>query len=123
LLQQLIGTGVVTAAHDISVGGALVASAEMAIIGAKGVQLSLPNVPNPAAVLFGEDQGRALVCTTDADAVIAAATTANIFAARIGTVGGDAVAGPGFSASLTDLRVAHEGFFPKLMGSELTPEF
>jgi len=123
LLQQLIGTGVVSATHDISDGGALVAIAEMAIIGAKGVQLSLPNVPNPAAILFGEDQGRALVCTTDADAVIAAATTANIFAARIGTVGGDAVAGPGFSASLTDLRVAHEGFFPKLMGSELTPEF
>ena len=28
-----------------------------------------------------------------------------------------------FSVSLTDLRAAHEGFFPKLMGSELTPEF
>jgi hypothetical protein len=25
--------------------------------------------------------------------------------------------------SLADLRAAHEGFFPKLMGSELTPEF
>jgi hypothetical protein len=24
---------------------------------------------------------------------------------------------------LADLRAAHEGFFPKLMGSELTPEF
>ena len=33
------------------------------------------------------------------------------------------VTGPGFSASLADLRAAHEGFFPKLMGSELTPEF
>jgi hypothetical protein len=27
------------------------------------------------------------------------------------------------SVSLADLRTAHEGFFPKLMGSELTPEF
>ena len=25
--------------------------------------------------------------------------------------------------SLADLRAAHEGFFPKLMGSELPPEF
>jgi hypothetical protein len=25
--------------------------------------------------------------------------------------------------TLADLRAAHEGFFPKLMGSELTPEF
>jgi hypothetical protein len=24
---------------------------------------------------------------------------------------------------LADLRAAHEGFFPRLMGSELTPEF
>ena len=27
------------------------------------------------------------------------------------------------SVTLADLRAAHEGFFPKLMGSELTPEF
>ena len=27
------------------------------------------------------------------------------------------------AVSLADLRAAHEGFFPKLMGSELTPEF
>jgi hypothetical protein len=25
--------------------------------------------------------------------------------------------------SLADLRAAHDGFFPKLMGGELTPEF
>jgi phosphoribosylformylglycinamidine synthase len=123
LLQQLIGTGLVSAAHDISDGGALVAIAEMAISGGIGVQLSLPNVPNPAAILFGEDQGRALVTASDPDAVVAAATAVNIFAAAIGKVGGDAVTGPTFSASLADLRAAHEGFFPKLMGSELTPEF
>jgi hypothetical protein len=29
---------------------------------------------------------------------------------------------PSWSLSLTALRAAHEGFFPKLMGSELTPE-
>ena len=27
------------------------------------------------------------------------------------------------SIPLADLRAAHEGFFPKLMGSEITPEF
>jgi phosphoribosylformylglycinamidine synthase len=73
--------------------------------------------------MFGEDQGRVLVTASDADAVVARASAANIFAARIGETGGDAVAGPGFTVSLTDLRAAHEGFFPKLMGSELTPEF
>jgi phosphoribosylformylglycinamidine synthase len=95
----------------------------MALAGSVGVTVTLPTVPNPAAVMFGEDQGRILVTTTDRDAVVARASAAGIFAAPIGTTGGDAVAGPGFSASLADLRAAHEGFFPKLMGSELTPEF
>jgi hypothetical protein len=27
------------------------------------------------------------------------------------------------SIGLRELRAAHEGFFPKLMGGELTPEF
>src|SRR6185369_4173725 len=108
--------------HDISDGGALVAIAEMALAGGVGVEVTLPNVPNPAAILFGEDQGRALVTTRDPGSVIDAATAANIFAVPIGKVGGNTVSGPGFSAALADLRAAHEGFFPKLMGSDLTPE-
>jgi phosphoribosylformylglycinamidine synthase len=118
LVCRLISNGMVGAAHDISDGGALIAIAEMALAGRLGVEVSLPNVPNPAAVLFGEDQGRMLVTTNDPDAVITAATAANIFAAPIGTVGGTAVKGPGFSVSLADLRAAHEGFFPKLMGED-----
>jgi phosphoribosylformylglycinamidine synthase len=123
LLRPLISEGIVTAAHDISDGGALVAIAEMALAGGRGVEVGLPNVANPAAILFGEDQGRALVTTADPEAVISAATSANVFAAPIGVTGGDRVAGPGFRVPLADLRAAHEGFFPKLMGSELTPEF
>jgi len=123
LLRKLIADRHVTAVHDVSDGGALVAIAEMATAGGKGVQLSLPNVPNPAAILFGEDQGRAIVTTGDPDAVMAAATAANLFSAPIGRVGGDGISGPGFSATVADLRAAHEGFFPKLMGSELSPEF
>lgn len=118
LLRNLAAGGAATAIHDISDGGALVAIAEMALAGDVGVEVTLPNVPNPAAILFGEDQGRALVTTRDPDALIAAATEADIFAASIGTTGGTAVAGPGFSVSLADLRAAHEGFFPKLMGAD-----
>ena len=33
-------------------------------------------------------------------------------------VGGNALTGPGFSAPLADLRAAHEGFFPRLMGAD-----
>jgi len=121
-VRQLIANRAITAVHDISDGGALVAVAEMALAGARGVSLTLPNVPNPAAILFGEDQGRFLVTTRDKDRLIAAASAVNIFAAPIGTVGGDAVEGPGFSATLANLRAAHEGFFPTLMGNELTPD-
>jgi phosphoribosylformylglycinamidine synthase len=123
LVRQLIAHGLITAAHDVSDGGALVAVAEMALAGSIGVTVTLPTVANPAAIMFGEDQGRILVTTSDRDAVVARASAAGIFAAPIGTTGSDAVGGPGFSASLTDLRAASEGFFPKLMGSELTPEF
>jgi len=123
LVRQLIAAHLVSAVHDISDGGALVAIAEMALAGSIGARLTLPTAVNPAAIMFGEDQGRILVTTSDPDGVIARSSAANIFAVRIGETSGDAVAGPGFSAHLTQLRAAHEGFFPKLMGSELTPEF
>ena len=123
LVRQLIAAGLVSAVHDISDGGALVAIAEMAIAGSIGVRLTLPSAANPAAIMFGEDQGRVLVTASDPGPVVARASAANILAAPIGETGGDAVTGPGFSASIADLRRAHEGFFPKLMGSELTPEF
>jgi phosphoribosylformylglycinamidine synthase len=107
----------------VSDGGALVAIAEMALAGSIGARITLPSVANPAAVLFGEDQGRILLTTTDPEAITMQANAAQIYAVHIGTTGGDSVEGPGFSASLADLRAAHEGFFPQLMGSELTPEF
>jgi phosphoribosylformylglycinamidine synthase subunit PurL len=118
LLRSLIADGLVTAAHDVSDGGPLVAIAEMAMAGSLGVSITLPNVPNPAAILFGEDQGRALITTCDPEAVVARANATNIFAAPVGQTGGDAVEGPGFRIPLPDIRTAHESFFPKLMGSD-----
>ena len=57
---ELIAEGLVTAVHDVSDGGLLVAVAEMALagnIGARPIDVCRP-VPNPAAIVFGEDQGR-----------------------------------------------------------------
>ena len=119
LVRNLIADQSINAAHDISDGGPLVAIAEMAMAGGTGAELTLPNVPNPAAVLFGEDQGRMLVTTNDPDSVFAAAKATKIFSAPIGVVTGKAVTGPGFSVPLADLRAAHEGFFPALMQGEL----
>jgi phosphoribosylformylglycinamidine synthase len=118
LARQLIAEDLVSAVHDVSDGGALVAIAEMAMAGSTGASVTLPNVPNPAAILFGEDQGRMVIVTQDPHAVVERATAANIFAAPIGKTGGSSVEGPGFSVSIADLRAAHEGFFPKLMGAD-----
>jgi phosphoribosylformylglycinamidine synthase subunit PurL len=129
LVRDLIASGKVTAVHDISDGGALVAIAEMALAGGIGAEITLPTADNSAAVLFGEDQGRMLVTTRSPERVRGIANAAQLFAIEIGTTGGDAIVirsrkhGTVQSVPLADLRAAHEGFFPKLMGSDLTPEF
>jgi phosphoribosylformylglycinamidine synthase subunit PurL len=128
LVRDLIAGGHASAIHDISDGGALVAIAEMALAGDIGAQIKLPSAPNPAAILFGEDQGRMLVATRFSDQVRALANAEQLFAVEIGVTGGDSITIAGGTSgdhcvSLADLRAAHEGFFPRLMGSELTPEF
>ena len=122
LIRALIAEGRVSAVHDCSDGGAVVAVAEMALAGNIGMTMPVvPQIPNPAAILFGEDQGRYVVTTRDPDAVRAAANAAQLFAVPIGTTGGDALTfdlidrGGPQSVSLAALRAAHEGFFPKLM--------
>ena len=89
----------------------------------------VPQIANPGAILFGEDQGRYVVTTKDPDRVRAIANEAQLFAVLIGITEGDTLTfdlvdrGGLRAIHVNDLRKAHEGFFPKLMGSELTPEF
>ncbi len=97
-----IADGKVTAVHDISDGGLLVALAEMAL--ASGLGCMLDNELN-AAEAFGEDQGRYVV-TAPAGTQLSGAT-------KIGTVGGTQVAGIEIAA----LRNAHEAFFKDWMES------
>ena len=104
LVRGLIADGKVNAVHDISDGGLLVTIAEMALAGGMGAELT---VALSTAAAFGEDQGRYVV-TAAQDVEIAGAI-------RIGTTGGAMVAG----VALSDLRNAHEGFFPNLMDAEL----
>ncbi|WIV67508.1 phosphoribosylformylglycinamidine synthase subunit PurL [Natrialbaceae archaeon AArc-T1-2] len=56
------------AAHDVSHGGLAVALAEM-VTAEAGLEVSLPNGVDAAGALFHEQAGRALVQTTDPDAV------------------------------------------------------
>jgi phosphoribosylformylglycinamidine synthase len=116
---NLIKTAQVTAVHDLSDGGLLIALAEMAMAGKMGATLS-PDLASlrADAYLFGEDQARYVLTVPEAEPVLAAAKAAGIPAVRIGTTGGTALAFPGGSVAVTGLRQAHEGWFPRFMGEE-----
>jgi phosphoribosylformylglycinamidine synthase subunit PurL len=109
-----IVAGHVAACHDLADGGLLVAIAEMAMAGGKGV--ALETLPAGNAGLFGEDQGRYLIETTMPDAVLAAAKNAGIYAHRIGTVAGAALTLPGGDAiSVRELTSINEAWLPAYM--------
>jgi len=117
-VRGMIAGKAVSAVHDLSDGGLLVAIAEMALAGGIGFDARRPFTTGFA---FGEDQGRYVVTTPDdkAEDVLAAAAAAGLPAERIGTTGGSVVALDGAgSIGLDRLREAHEGFFPKLMGPD-----
>jgi phosphoribosylformylglycinamidine (FGAM) synthase-like enzyme len=95
-VREWIAAGKLTAVHDISDGGLLVALTEMALASDKGCTL---NVELDTAKAFGEDQSRYIV-TTSANEVLDGAT-------RIGTVGGSQVIG----VEIAVLREANEAFF------------
>src|SRR4249919_3345871 len=91
-IRKLIGDGLVTAVHDCSDGGAAVAVAEMALAGNIGMTMTVvEQIPNPGAILFGEDQGRYVVSTCDPDWVRAIANEAKLFAVPIGVTAGAAL--------------------------------
>ncbi|MEE9434546.1 MAG: phosphoribosylformylglycinamidine synthase subunit PurL [Sphingorhabdus sp.] len=103
-IRKLVDEGKVSAVHDISDGGALVAITEMAMAGGHGCTLE-EIAGAPAA--FGEGQARYIVTCAAANEIQAA----GIAVTRLGTVGGASVSGPGFDVPLADLREAHESFF------------
>ena len=113
-----IEAGHVTACHDLSDGGLLVALAEMAIAGGLGASLSLPRGLPAHAAAFGEDQGRYLVTTGDGSAFLARAKAAGVPAAMLGTVGGHALTVAGAGAISTDeLKRIHEAWLPQYMAA------
>src|SRR5438477_2483188 len=90
VVRALIAEGLVTAAHDISDGGLLVALAEMAMISGIGAALESAPADTPAhAFWFGEDQARYVVTARPdrTEAVIRAIAAANVPVQRIGTTG------------------------------------
>jgi len=119
LVRGLIKAGAVSAVHDVSDGGVLVAVAEMALAGNRGVSLEVPPPDVPAhASWFGEDQARYVVAAAPdhADAIHKAASVADVPVRVIGSVGGDMISLPDETPlALTALRAAHEDWMPRFM--------
>jgi phosphoribosylformylglycinamidine synthase len=119
LVRALIAEGLVTAVHDLSDGGLLVALAEMAM--ASGIGATLAAAPEDVAAhayWFGEDQARYLVTARAdrVDAVLRRAQSASIPAHRLGVTGGDAIALRGERPiSIKALAERFEGWLPAYM--------
>jgi phosphoribosylformylglycinamidine synthase len=127
LVRALIREGKVSAVHDVSDGGLLVAVAEMALAGgsdgeAVGAELfPYEGKQLPAhAIWFGEDQGRYVVSTPAdrAEEILERARLLALPARIVGRTGGDRLEIKGEAwLPLDELRAAHEGWLPDYMAA------
>jgi phosphoribosylformylglycinamidine synthase II len=117
LVRSLITDGTISACHDLSGGGLLVALAGMALAGNTGCEVSLPDsLSTTSASMFGEDQARYLLTTSNPDTVLSRTKEANVSAVALGTTGGTTLTVGGLPPiSLEAMRDVHEGWLPDYM--------
>ncbi|MBW4707983.1 phosphoribosylformylglycinamidine synthase subunit PurL [Roseobacter sp. YSTF-M11] len=101
--------GLVAACTDLSDGGMALAAFELSEKAGIGVQLETDDTKT----LFGEDQGRYLIACAPpaAEALMAAAQSAGVSLAAVGSFGGDAVTFGAASAPLDGLATLYRGAF------------
>jgi phosphoribosylformylglycinamidine synthase len=124
-IRSAIERGLISACHDVSDGGMAVALAEMALASGIGAVINEAQPFGVAGSFFGEDQGLYLVTVPDEALAefLADAGGANVPADPIGRTIKDRLIFEldegDWCVSIADLRAAHEGFFPKLMGDTI----
>jgi len=122
-VRAAIAGGAITACHDVADGGLAVALAEMALAGNVGALINKLAPPSNAA-LFAEDQGLyvATICDNCLLTFLARAHAAGVEVEAIGRTCGTRLIfelpNGDHAVPLAELRKAHEGFFPALMGGE-----
>ena len=125
LIRKLIDEGLITACHDVSDGGLIVAAAEMALAAGRGLNLQTPVKARGAAFWFGEDQGRYLVAAAPAaaDTLLLKAAMAGVQASKIGRFGGPDILLDGKDAlSLLDLSDIFDSALPDYMNAQNSKE-
>jgi phosphoribosylformylglycinamidine synthase II len=115
-VRSLIRDELVTAVHDVSDGGLLVALAEMAIASGIGAVLEAPSDLVPHAFWFGEDQARYVVATKQSQPVLERAKAAGVPVVPLGATGGTLLAIAGERPlRIDDLKRRFEVWLPAYM--------
>lgn len=119
LLLELIRTGLINAAHDISDGGLAIALAEMAIFSGKGASITVANLgKNIHEVLYSEAQSGVIVTLKEQQVREFGQLTEskNIPAFKLGSVNGDTLAIDTYiHARVSALSDAYESAIPMAM--------
>jgi phosphoribosylformylglycinamidine synthase subunit PurL len=116
LVRGLIRDGLITAAHDVSDGGLLIAVAEMAIASGIGAVLEAPAGIPAHAFWFGEDQARYVVTTKQSQPVLERAKAAGVPVIPLGATGGTLLAIAGEQPlRIDDLKRRFEAWLPTYM--------
>lgn len=116
---EVITSGLVTAAHDVSDGGLAVCITEMGVFGDLGAQINLSVLSGSIhEVWFSEAQsGIVLTCQPDKyESLVKQLTQGGVEVAQIGTVQGDTLEFEGIgSVNVGHLHSIYEGAIPKAM--------
>ncbi len=112
-VRNLISEGLVTACHDVSDGGLLVALAEMAMASGIGCAIDLPETGS--GFWFGEDQARYAVTVTNAEDLAAKARKAGIPVTLLGRTGGSALILNKDAVEIETLVRLNEAWLPAYM--------
>ena len=117
-VRAQILSNMISACHDLSDGGLLVALTEMALAGNIGATVNALNVTIPFhAWGFGEDQARYLVTSSKAEELLSRAKKADVLAQIIGKTGGAAIKINGIgSLEVAEIKRIHEHWMPTYMG-------
>jgi phosphoribosylformylglycinamidine synthase II len=115
-VRGLIRDRLITAAHDVSDGGLLVALAEMAIASGIGAVLEPPAGILAHAFWFGEDQARYVITTRHSQPLLDRAKAASVPLVRLGATGGTILLVAGEQPlRLADLKHRFEAWLPAYM--------
>ena len=89
-----------------------------------GASIGQAGLPDAIPFWFGEDQARYLIAApfAEVEKILSEALASNIFVARLGKTGGDAlVLDDKDRVAVAKLGAAHEGWFPRFMAGEEIP--